>query len=143
MQPCYQWWEVPYYWAGLKAYDLVANVAGLNMSQYLSPSESLRKFPMLSKKHADGATLKGTVRSSILVSAVASLQSGHPENHSFSVCIKVLSGSKYPKNMIFNLKTEALVVTTQPVGSAQRCSFLILSLQARSDQCFLFSRSIG
>jgi hypothetical protein len=24
LMPCYQWWEVPFYWAGLKAYDLIA-----------------------------------------------------------------------------------------------------------------------
>lgn len=23
MQPCYKWWEVPYYWAGLKARPLL------------------------------------------------------------------------------------------------------------------------
>lgn len=61
MQPCYEWWEVPYYWAGLKAYDLVANFGNLAMSAYLTPSESLRKFPTLSETRADGATLKGTV----------------------------------------------------------------------------------
>lgn len=24
LMPCYKWWEVPFYWAGLKAYDLIA-----------------------------------------------------------------------------------------------------------------------
>lgn len=62
MQPCYQWWEVPYYWAGLKAYDVVANFGNLAMSAYLTPSESLRRFPTLSGTRSDGATLKGTVR---------------------------------------------------------------------------------
>jgi glycerol-3-phosphate dehydrogenase len=26
LMPCYRWWEVPFYWAGLKAYDLIAGV---------------------------------------------------------------------------------------------------------------------
>lgn len=26
LMPCYKWWEVPFYWAGLKAYDLIAGV---------------------------------------------------------------------------------------------------------------------
>eukprot|EP00198_Chlamydomonas_reinhardtii_P004208 XP_001693544.1 glycerol-3-phosphate dehydrogenase [Chlamydomonas reinhardtii] len=30
LTPCYKWWEVPYYWAGLKAYDLVAGRRSLN-----------------------------------------------------------------------------------------------------------------
>ena len=24
LMPCYKWWEVPFYWAGLKMYDIVA-----------------------------------------------------------------------------------------------------------------------
>jgi glycerol-3-phosphate dehydrogenase len=28
LMPCYQWWEVPFYWAGLKAYDLIAGGCG-------------------------------------------------------------------------------------------------------------------
>jgi hypothetical protein len=24
LMPCYAWWEVPFYWAGLKAYDVIA-----------------------------------------------------------------------------------------------------------------------
>ena len=62
-QPCYAWWEVPYYWAGLKAYDLVANVSNLAWSRFLSAAESMRRFPTLAPARADGLTLKGTVRS--------------------------------------------------------------------------------
>jgi hypothetical protein len=28
LMPCYKFWEVPFYWAGLKAYDLVAGEGG-------------------------------------------------------------------------------------------------------------------
>lgn len=28
LMPCYKWWEVPFYWAGLKTYDLIAGGAG-------------------------------------------------------------------------------------------------------------------
>jgi glycerol-3-phosphate dehydrogenase len=62
LQPCYKWWEVPYYWAGLKAYDLVAGTQGLTMSRYVSPGESHRQFPTLAEKGPGGSTLKGTVR---------------------------------------------------------------------------------
>jgi glycerol-3-phosphate dehydrogenase len=24
LMPCYKWWEVPFYWAGLKTYDLIS-----------------------------------------------------------------------------------------------------------------------
>jgi hypothetical protein len=62
LQPCYSWLEVPYYWAGLKAYDLVANVSNLSMSHYISASESMRRFPTLAATRSDGLSLKGTVR---------------------------------------------------------------------------------
>jgi hypothetical protein len=62
VQPCYKWWEVPYYWAGLKAYDLVAGTQGLTLSRYATPGESLRQFPTLAACGPGGATLKGTVR---------------------------------------------------------------------------------
>lgn len=62
LQPCYSWFEVPYYWAGLKAYDLVANTSNLAASSYLSAGESLRRFPTLAATRSDGQTLKGTVR---------------------------------------------------------------------------------
>ena len=61
MQPCYKWWEVPYYWAGLKAYDLVAGTQGLTLSRYTTPAESRRQFPTLAEHGPDDKSLKGTV----------------------------------------------------------------------------------
>eukprot|EP00891_Asterochloris_glomerata_P000363 jgi/Astpho2/363/Aster-02238 len=64
MTPCYQWWEVPYYWMGMKAYDLVAGTHGLTLSRYVSPKESHRQFPTLSETHSVDETtrhLKGTI----------------------------------------------------------------------------------
>ena len=61
MQPCYKWWEVPYYWAGLKAYDLVAGTQGLTLSRYTTPAESRRQFPTLAEHGPDKKSLKGTV----------------------------------------------------------------------------------
>lgn len=49
--PCYKLWEVPFYWIGLKVYDLVASLGHglLHVSKYVSASEALRMFPTLSK----------------------------------------------------------------------------------------------
>jgi glycerol-3-phosphate dehydrogenase len=62
--PCYKWWEIPFYWAGLKAYDFLA-IAGngaLYMSKFLSAAEARRQFPTLSARRGrDGATLKGSI----------------------------------------------------------------------------------
>lgn len=62
MQPCYSWWEVPYYWAGLKAYDLVAGARNLSWSHFLSPGKAKASFPTLCDSRKDGKKLKGTVR---------------------------------------------------------------------------------
>lgn len=53
---------MPYYWAGLKLYDVVAGGRGLAWSRYVSPNQSLASFPTLSSQRTDGASLKGTVR---------------------------------------------------------------------------------
>jgi hypothetical protein len=70
LQPCYSWFELPYYWAGLKAYDLVAVGNNLAGSSYLSAAESMRRFPTLAARRADGASLKGTVRRRLHFSCV-------------------------------------------------------------------------
>lgn len=60
MTPCFSWFEVVYYWAGLKFYDLVAAGRLLHLSRYFSAQESVELFPTLSKK-GNGRDLKGTV----------------------------------------------------------------------------------
>uniref|UniRef100_A0A0B7B8B2 glycerol-3-phosphate dehydrogenase n=3 Tax=Arion vulgaris TaxID=1028688 RepID=A0A0B7B8B2_9EUPU len=49
MLPVYQWWQVPYYWAGIKMYDFVAGSELLKPSYLLSKSKALELFPMLKK----------------------------------------------------------------------------------------------
>jgi hypothetical protein len=68
VQPCYTWLDVPYYWAGMKTYDLVANFSNLAASRFLTAAESRRRFPTLAGARADGHTLKGTVRAHCLLS---------------------------------------------------------------------------
>lgn len=60
-QPCYHWWEVPYYWAGLKAYDLVAGTSNLVWSKYMGATETLSFLPTLSAENpVTGQSLKGS-----------------------------------------------------------------------------------
>ncbi|CAL8470362.1 g9904 [Coccomyxa elongata] len=61
MTPCYKWWEVPYYWAGLKAYDLVAGTQGLTLSRFTTAAESRRQFPTLAEHGPNHSSLKGTI----------------------------------------------------------------------------------
>lgn len=52
----YSWWQIPYYWAGIKCYDLVAGDRNVKSSYYLSKSDALERFPMLK-----GDALKGAI----------------------------------------------------------------------------------
>lgn len=53
--PVYTWWQVPYFWFGIKAYDLVAGDRNVKSSYYLSKSEALERFPMLKSEKLCGA----------------------------------------------------------------------------------------
>ncbi|XP_043929588.1 glycerol-3-phosphate dehydrogenase, mitochondrial [Protopterus annectens] len=55
MLPVYKWWQLPYYWVGIKVYDLVAGSQCLKTSYILSKSKSLELFPMLKKDKLVGA----------------------------------------------------------------------------------------
>ncbi|KAI1293560.1 Glycerol-3-phosphate dehydrogenase, mitochondrial [Halotydeus destructor] len=56
MLPVYRWWQVPYFWVGIKAYDLVAGSKNLKSSYFLSKKSALELFPMLKS-----ASLKGAI----------------------------------------------------------------------------------
>ncbi|RSL81297.1 hypothetical protein CEP52_017232 [Fusarium oligoseptatum] len=53
--PLQHWWEAPYFWAGTKAYDLLAGSQGLESSYYLSKSKALAAFPLLRRDNLVGA----------------------------------------------------------------------------------------
>lgn len=54
--PLYSWWEVPYYYFGIKLYDWVAGDSVLRKSKYVSTDNALKRFPFLNKN-----TLKGAI----------------------------------------------------------------------------------
>ncbi|RVW97758.1 Glycerol-3-phosphate dehydrogenase SDP6, mitochondrial [Vitis vinifera] len=60
MTPCFDWFEVVYYWMGLKLYDLVAGSRLLHLSRYYSAQESVELFPTLARNGKD-RSLRGTV----------------------------------------------------------------------------------
>lgn len=61
MTPCYKWWEPPYFWAGLRMYDVIAGSKGLEWCRYLTPAQSLSRFPTLCSHRSDGTSLKGAI----------------------------------------------------------------------------------
>ncbi len=49
--PIYKWLKVPYIFAGLKIYDLLAGTKGIGQSRLMGSKNALKRFPML---HAEG-----------------------------------------------------------------------------------------
>lgn len=55
MLPVYKWWQVPYFWVGIKCYDFVAGLRNVKSSYYLSKKDALELFPMLKSDSLKGA----------------------------------------------------------------------------------------
>jgi glycerol-3-phosphate dehydrogenase len=45
LMPCYRSWQIPFYWAGLKAYDALAGRQGLGKTQVLTHPQTVRELP--------------------------------------------------------------------------------------------------
>ncbi|CAF3382920.1 unnamed protein product [Rotaria socialis] len=55
MLPVYKWYLLPYYYAGIKSYDLVSGRQLLRWSYVISKTKALELFPMLKKEKLVGA----------------------------------------------------------------------------------------
>ncbi|CAN6649325.1 hypothetical protein TRVA0_023S01926 [Trichomonascus vanleenenianus] len=57
MIPLYKYWQLPYYWAGTKCYDLLAGTQNLESSYMLSRAKAVASFPMLNDDNLKGAVV--------------------------------------------------------------------------------------
>lgn len=55
--PNYEWWDGPFYGAGMKVYDLLAGRLGLGASKHLSKEETLKRIPTLESKGLRGGVV--------------------------------------------------------------------------------------
>ncbi len=55
--PNYAWWEAPFYWAGLKTYDVLAGKRSFGRSVHLGRDEVLRRIPTLKRDGLRGGVL--------------------------------------------------------------------------------------
>ena len=55
MLPVYKWWQLPYFWSGIKLYDFVAGSENLKSSYILRAKSALELFPMLKSESLKGA----------------------------------------------------------------------------------------
>ncbi|XP_073987949.1 glycerophosphate oxidase 1 isoform X1 [Rhodnius prolixus] len=93
MLPVYRWWQLPYYWVGIKAYDLVAGFKTVKTSYYLSKKSALEHFPMLRSKKLCGAIVyydgqQDDARMCLSVALTATRQGATIANH--VKCIELL-----------------------------------------------------
>lgn len=61
MMPCYKMWEVPYFWAGMKFYDLLSGTRMLSPSYFSDTDGTTKVFPTLKKELQSGEKLCGSV----------------------------------------------------------------------------------
>lgn len=57
MLPVYKWWQVPYFWVGIKMYDLVAGRQLVKKSYYINKKKTLEMFPMLASTNLCGSII--------------------------------------------------------------------------------------
>ncbi len=55
--PNYEWWDGPFYGAGMKVYDLLAGKLGLGPSKWLSVAETTKRIPTLETKGLKGSVV--------------------------------------------------------------------------------------
>ncbi|KAF8157831.1 FAD dependent oxidoreductase-domain-containing protein [Crassisporium funariophilum] len=55
MLPIYKYWQVPYYWAGCKMYDVLAGKENMESSYLMTKGKALETFPMLKSDGLVGA----------------------------------------------------------------------------------------
>jgi glycerol-3-phosphate dehydrogenase len=53
----YRWWQIPYYYAGCKMYDLLAGHQNISASYLMSRSKAIEAFPMLQTRNLVGAVV--------------------------------------------------------------------------------------
>ena len=62
-----RWWQVPYFWMGIKTYDLISGSRLVKSSYYVSKSKALEEFPMLKDDRLCGAIVYYDGKQQILV----------------------------------------------------------------------------
>jgi len=132
MLPVYKWWQLPYFWAGIKAYDLVSGGDCLKSSYILSKSRALELFPMLKKNELKGAIvyydgMHNDARMNISIAISAARHGATIANHvKVEDLIKtdgVVSGARVRNQLTgeeFNIKAKSVINATGPFTDSIR-----------------------
>ncbi|OAF64714.1 hypothetical protein A3Q56_07575 [Intoshia linei] len=91
--PLYKLWHIPYYWAGIKMYDIVSLTQVLKSSYFMNKKRALEKFPVLNKDK--------------LVGAIVYYDGQHDDSR---MCLSILLTSiKYGADMLNYCNVESLL----------------------------------
>jgi len=132
MLPVYKWWQLPYFWAGIKAYDLVSGGDCLKSSYILSKARALELFPMLKKNELKGAIvyydgMHNDARMNISIAISAARQGATIANHvKVEDLIKtdgVVSGARVRNQLTgeaFTIKARSVINATGPFTDSIR-----------------------
>lgn len=129
MIPVYRWWQLPYYYIGVKAYDAIAGRANLEPAYSMSRTRALQLFPMLNESELKGAIVyydgshnDSRTNASLAVSAVEAGADilNHCEvvslvkNDKGRVCGAEVVDKEDPNGEHFTIKAKGVVNATGP-----------------------------
>ena len=133
MLPVYRWWQLPYFWAGIKAYDLVSGTECLESSYLLTKSRALEQFPMLKKKELCGAIvyydgMHNDARMNISIAISAARLGATITNHTKVLALNkdaegVISGARVRNQLTgeeFDIKAKSVINATGPFTDSIR-----------------------
>ncbi|KII90729.1 hypothetical protein PLICRDRAFT_106052 [Plicaturopsis crispa FD-325 SS-3] len=131
MLPIYKYWQVPYYWAGCKMYDVLAGKENMETSYLMSKGKALETFPMLKSdglvgalvyydgQHNDSRMNVALVMTAVKHGAVVLNHAEVTELHKNGT--GKLNGARIKDNLTgqeFNVKSKGIVNATGPFADA-------------------------
>ncbi|OLN95271.1 Glycerol-3-phosphate dehydrogenase, mitochondrial 2 [Colletotrichum chlorophyti] len=131
--PIQHWWQAPYFWAGTKAYDLLAGSQGLESSYYMSKSKALEAFPLLRRDNMVGALIyydgqHNDSRMNVSLALTAALYGATVANHVEVTSLEKNSNGKIigakvrdvmtPGSDSFTVRAKGVINATGPFADA-------------------------
>ncbi|KAJ3350487.1 mitochondrial glycerol-3-phosphate dehydrogenase [Entophlyctis luteolus] len=101
MLPIYKYWQIPYFYAGCKAYELLAGKEGLSPSYFLGKRKAKEAFPMLRTENLVGAIVyydgaHNDSRMNVAIALTAAAHGAAIANH-----VEVVELIKKPRTTFF------------------------------------------
>ncbi|KXH64115.1 FAD dependent oxidoreductase [Colletotrichum salicis] len=135
--PIQKWWQTPYFWAGTKAYDLLAGSQGLESSYYVSTKKAMEAFPKLRKDNMVGALVyydgqHNDSRMNVSLALTAAFYGATVLNHVEVTSLEKNSSTgkitgaqvrdvKSPGSAPFTVRAKAVINATGPFADAIEC----------------------